>query len=294
MAAAIIAAFLSLMSENTTARGAAIASTSPAASPDAKAHRERVKRLRNVCRWAPVFGGVAASDIQGFELAVVDGVAQRNGSVDAAPREVRSLRKRGMLVVSYLSVGTVEGWRHYAPMVPASWTLADVEGWPNERFVDVRQRGWQRIMVAEIQVLASAGFDGVYLDNLDVAEQFPETKAAVVELVTKMRAAAPALLLIGQNGLVVASRLPIDAVAHEDVFSRWDDGYRPSTTEETAAILPSLRRLRARGLPVFTLDYARPGSRDAQVALARSLAEGFHPAVSVLALNRVPHAVPRC
>lgn len=283
-----------MTSTNIAPRSTVIAGETPTPSPGAKTHRERVDRLRSICRWAPVFGGVTLRDIRGFDLAVVDGVRQRDGSVDAAPSDVRALRKRGTLVVSYLSVGTVEAWRHYAPSVPAAWTLSDVDGWPNERFVDARHRGWQRIMVAEVRRLASAGFDGVYLDNLDVAEQFPETKAAVVKLVAKMRAAAPALLFIAQNGLAVAARLPIDAIAHEDVFWRWDDGYRPSTAEETAAILPPLRRLRARGLPVFTLDYAEPGSRGARVALARSLAEGFHPAVSVLALNRVPHAAPGC
>lgn len=283
-----------MTSANAAAPSAVIAADTPAPSPGAKTHRERVRRLRHVCRWAPVFGGVAARDIRRFDLAVVDGVHQRDGSVDAAPSDVRALQKRGTLVLSYLSVGTVEAWRHYAPKVPAAWTLSDVDGWPNERFVDARRRGWQRIMLAEVRRLASAGFDGVYLDNLDVAEEFPATKAGVVNLVAKMRAAAPALLLIGQNGLAVAAHLPIDAIAHEDVFSRWDNGYRLSTADETAALIPPLRRLRARGLPVFTLDYAEPGSRGARVALARSLAEGFHPAVSVLALNREPHAVPRC
>lgn len=109
-----------------------------------------------------------------------------------------------------------------------------------------------------------------------------------------LRAAAPALLLVGQNGLAVAGSLPIDAIAHEDVYWRFDrgHGYRRSPPEESAVLLAGLRALRDCGLPVLTLDYAEPGSAGAREAMTRSLAEGFCPAVSVLDLDRLPHATP--
>ena len=267
----------------------------PAVTREAQAvHRERVERLRRVCSWAPVFGGVDAATLQGFDMVVVDAVRSADDDVGTAPAEVTTLRRRGVLVLAYLSVGTVEDWRHYGAGVPGSWVLGPVEGWPGERYVDARQAGWRRLMVQEAETMAADGFDGLYLDNLDVAEDFPRTRRGVVALVEQLRAAAPALLLVAQNGLAVDHRLPIDGVAHEDVFARWDDGYRRSTAAETAEVLPGLRRLRERGLPIFTLDYAEPGSDEAQAALRRSLAEGFHPAVSVLDLDRPPHTVPDC
>lgn len=241
-----------------------------------------------------MFGGVEAARIRGYELAVVDGVPRADGASDVSPEQVSGLQQGGTLVASYLSVGTVEGWRAYAKEVSAAWTLGPVENWPEERYVDVRQIGWQKIMVREARSLAASGFDGLYLDNLDIAEEFPKTRAALVQLVTELRAVEPDLLLVAQNGLSVAERLPIDAIAHEDTFWRWDSGrYRASTPRETATILRGLRHLRDRGLPVFTLDYTEPGSTAAQDVIARALAEGFRPAVSVLDLNRPPHAVPR-
>jgi uncharacterized protein (TIGR01370 family) len=241
-----------------------------------------------------VFGGVDAARIRGYELAVVDGVREADGASDISAEQVSALQQGGTLVVSYLSVGTVESWRAYATEVSASWTIGPVENWPEERYVDVRESGWQKIMVREARSLAASGFDGLYLDNLDIAEEFPETREAVIELVTKLRAAVPDVLLVAQNGLSVAERLPIDAIAHEDTYWRWDSGgYRASTPRETSTILRGLRRLRDRGLPVFTLDYTEPGSTAALDVIARSLAEGFRPAVSVLDLNRPPHAVPQ-
>lgn len=249
----------------------------------------RRRRLGSARRWAPAFGcDPAACDLSGYELIVIDGAGERDR--DAAPvAAVLPALRRAALVLSYLSVGTVEEWRPYAAQVPEAWKLGAVPGWPGERYADVRAPGWRRLMAEQARTLAEAGFDGLYLDNLDVAEEHPALADALVELVGELRDAVPELLLVGQNGLAVADRLPIDAIAHEDVFWRWEDGYAPSPPGETAELLTELRRLHARGLPVFTLDYAEPGSAGAAEAARRSVAEGFHPAVSVLALDRPPH-----
>jgi endo-alpha-1,4-polygalactosaminidase (GH114 family) len=188
-----------------------------------------------------------------------------------------------------MSVGTVEQWRPYARAVPRSWTISDVEDWPGERYVRPCE-GWQSILEHEARKLDEIGFDGLYLDNLDIAEEFPDTRDGVIGCVERLHVAVPGMLLIGQNGLAVADELPIDAIAHEDTFWRWDGGYRASTPQEALPILRGLRRLRARNLPVFTLDYAPPGSPAADEVVDRSRAEGFVPAVSVRALDRPPHA----
>jgi uncharacterized protein (TIGR01370 family) len=192
-----------------------------------------------------------------------------------------------------VSVGTIEEWRPYAGEVPRSWTLGEVEGWPGERYVSPCE-GWREILEKQARKLDELGFDGLYLDNLDIAEDFPEARDGVIELVNRLRHAVPEMLLVGQNGLAVADRLPVDAIAHEDTYWRWDDGYRESTPQETAAIVAGLRRLRDRNLVVFTLDYAPPGSQAAGEVVRKSLAEGFVPAVSVLELDQPPHAPSAC
>jgi uncharacterized protein (TIGR01370 family) len=260
--------------------------------PSSTLHASRVRRLEQVRAWAPVFGDADVATLDSYDLVVVDGLGDEHGA-QLSRTSLAPLHASGALVLSYLSVGTVEKWRLYARQVPSSWTLAEVEEWPDERYVDARERGWQQIMETQARHLERRGFDGLYLDNLDVAEDFPATRAGLTQLVKRLRTAVPDMLLVAQNGLAIADELPIDAIAHEDVFGRWDDGYRASTPDETAAIVGGLRRMRARGLPVLTLDYATPRSDTAREAVARSRAEGFLPAVSVLELDRPPHAPAR-
>jgi len=258
----------------------------------ANPHATRVRELTAVERWAPVFGGFDPRLITGFDLAVVDAVPQPDGYRDATREDVELLHDRGMLVLAYLSVGTVERWRHYAAGVPSSWTLAPVEGWEGERYVDARARGWRELMRREARALAAAGFDGLYLDNLDVAEGFPQTRPGVVTLVRELRRAVPDILLVAQNGLSVATRIPIDGIAHEDVFARWNGkAYVRTAAAETRRLVHALQRVRdRRSIPVFTLDYALPGSELGLEAVECSLAAGFRPTVSVLDLDQLPHA----
>jgi uncharacterized protein (TIGR01370 family) len=250
----------------------------------------RPATLEAARRWAPVFGAddPAALHLSSYQLIVLDGVGDRRPESRPAGPLLDELRRHA-LVLSYLSLGTVEEWRPYAAQVAPEWTLGAVEDWEGERWADVRAEGWRALMTAAARALDAAGFDGLYLDNLDVAEDIPALAPALCELVGALHAAAPRLLLVAQNGLVVAQRLPLDAIAHEDVFWRWEDGYRRSPPHETARLLRGLHALADRGLPVYTLDYAPPGSPGAAEAAQRSLAEGFRPAVSVLDLDLEPH-----
>jgi uncharacterized protein (TIGR01370 family) len=245
--------------------------------------------LQAARRWAPAFGcDLSTCDLSGYELLVIDGIGESERDQRHVARLLPNFQEHA-LVLAYLSVGTVEEWRPYASRVPQEWTLGTVEEWDGERYADLRVPGWRELMAEQAAILAALGFDGLYLDNLDVAEDHPPLADALVELVKELRATVPELLLVAQNGLAIDERLPLDGVAHEDVFWRWDDGYRPSPAAETEELLAGLRRLRERGLPIFTVDYAEPGSEGAAEAARRSLQEGFHPAVSVLELDRPPH-----
>jgi uncharacterized protein (TIGR01370 family) len=251
----------------------------------------RLAALRRVRRWAPVIGADRLPALDAPDLVVVDGLPDAAGDATGARARLAAARATGALVIAYLSVGTVESWRAYASEVPPAWTLGDLPDWEGERVVDARAEGWRRLMAREAAGLRALGFDGLFLDNLDVAEDHPRMQDAMVALVAGIRAAASDLLLVAQNGLATIDRLPVDAVSHEDVWWRWQGRrYGPSPRGETAAILERLRRQRARGLVVLTLDYTEPGDPAAAAIVRRSLAEGFVPAVSVLALDRAPHS----
>jgi uncharacterized protein (TIGR01370 family) len=250
----------------------------------------RLQILHSCSRWAPVIGAPTLGDLTGHDLVVVDGLPDASGD-DRAACARRAAVPDGALAIAYLSLGTVEDWRSYAAEVPGAWTLGRVPDWPGERYVDVRCSGWQEIMLREATAIAKRGFDGLFLDNLDVADDHPRTRDGLVELVERLRATLQDLLLIAQNGLGTVERLPVDAISHEDTWWRWEDHrYAATRPQETAAILAGLRRQRERGLTVLTLDYTPAGEDVADEIVERSRREGFLPAVSVLALDRPPHA----
>src|SRR4051794_36806718 len=83
----------------------------------------RLAALRRVERWAPVIGAYELPALDAPDLVVVDGLRDADGDDTAARARLAAARATGALVIAYLSVGTVEGWRPYAPEVAPEWTF---------------------------------------------------------------------------------------------------------------------------------------------------------------------------
>ena len=81
---------------------------------------------------------------------------------------VRALHRKGRKVVCYLSAGSVEAYRPDARSFPAAVVGKTLDGWPDERWLDVRQTGvLLPIMARRVAVCAAKGFDAVEFDNVD-------------------------------------------------------------------------------------------------------------------------------
>jgi len=93
-------------------------------------------------------------------------------------QEVSTLHAKGIKVVCYMDAGTYEPGRPDSGDFPATLKGADVQGWPGEVWLDVRQSGpnyakLQSIMLARFQVCQQKGFDAVEPDNIDSYENDP-------------------------------------------------------------------------------------------------------------------------
>jgi len=253
-----------------------------------------------------------------YELLVLDTAAQQ-----ALPE----LKRAGKLCLAYVNVGQAESYRPYwkgfwkAPSggagVPDYLLAADPDGWPGNYVVAYWDPRWQGLLWGGpgglVDEALAAGFDGVFLDWVlgytDAAvvaaahAQGVDPAAAMARLVCDVSAYArrrrPGALVVLNNGAPLAARVPgvadaIDGVAQESLWfggrasARWDDldaGSQPREPSNEARA--ALAVVRSRGLPVFTLDYAR-AQADARRAREESRAAGFVPFVSRTPLDRLP------
>ncbi|MEW6059281.1 MAG: endo alpha-1,4 polygalactosaminidase [Actinomycetota bacterium] len=87
---------------------------------------------------------------------------------EVSARVVRRLHREGRAVVCYVSAGSWEQWRPDADRFPDSVLGNELDGWPGERWLDVRRiRLLAPIMKARMDRCTRKGFDGIEFDNVD-------------------------------------------------------------------------------------------------------------------------------
>ncbi len=129
-----------------------------------------------------------------FDLLVID-VSLHGDEVSRLNAEqLRGLQRKPdgsrRLLLAYLSIGEAEDYRGYwkpgwEPGSPL-W-LAEVNpDWPGNYPVQFWHPEWQAIVFEELDRIVEAGFDGVYLDRIDVYELFPEHRQEMIDLVLEI------------------------------------------------------------------------------------------------------------
>ena len=79
------------------------------------------------------------------------------------------LHSRGVKIICYISVGSWEDWRPDADQFPEEVLGNDYEGWPGEKWLDIRRMDLLApIMRARLDLCAAKGFDGVEPDNTEI------------------------------------------------------------------------------------------------------------------------------
>ncbi len=87
---------------------------------------------------------------------------------DTSSAVIDYLHQRGVFVQCYISAGSFEDWRPDAPDFPSEILGNDLDGWPGEKWLDVRRLGLlQPILEGRFDLAVKKGCDGVDPDNLD-------------------------------------------------------------------------------------------------------------------------------
>ena len=87
---------------------------------------------------------------------------------ETSPSVMDELHAANIRVVCYFSAGSWEDWRPDANQFPESVLGNELEGWPGERWLDIRQIDiLGPIMAARLDLAAQKGCDGVDPDNVE-------------------------------------------------------------------------------------------------------------------------------
>lgn len=256
-------------------------------------------RLAAVEDWAfaistDVDDDAAVARLARFDLVVVDGEQTPAG-------RIAQLKAGGSLVLGYLAVGTIERFRSwYRRARPFRLELWGDWG---EWYADVREPGFRRLIAGRVAPkLLAKGFDGLFLDNVDMVDGHPKQRRGMFRLVRRLSRLVHRRggLLFAQNGAKAMKPVwsALDGWNREDVSRTWDfkrHRYRAQKPRDVAAAQAELRRLAAAGLLVTATDYTPAGDAEADAAaLANACAAGALPYVSNIALTRIPAQPLRC
>lgn len=80
---------------------------------------------------------------------------------------ISDLQKMGRKVICYFSAGSFEDWRDDAGDFDAADKGKDLDGWPGEKWLNVKSANVRKIMQARLDIAVAKGCDGVDPDNID-------------------------------------------------------------------------------------------------------------------------------
>ena len=207
------------------------------------------------------------------------------------------------IVLAYLSIGEAEDYRFYwqqgwQPNNPA-WLGPENPDWPGNYRVRFWYTEWQNIVFSYLDRIIGAGFDGVYLDLVDVYEYWgpdgvnenPHAKDDMVAFVRAIaqyaRAQRPNFIVVAQNAPELVAEAEylevLDGLAVEDVFY---DGDRRQDGDLTAEFTGYMDEALAHCRVVFAVDYCRKRSY-VDDFYRRCLERGYVPYATVRDLDRL-------
>jgi len=262
---------------------AVLAISAPAAATE-------VDRLAGVRSFALALGdGAAGRDLSAYDLVVVDG--------GVSARRVAAIRRSGPLVLGYLSLGTIERGRSwFAAAKP--YRLDYWDDW-GEWYADVSRKGFRDLILKRVApAIMRRGFDGLFLDNVDMIREHPKQKAGMLAIVRRLGARQG--YYFAQNGEdVIDPFLPyLDGWNREDVSFTYDfdrKRYVAVPRADRDAAVAALRRIGRDVRVVTATDYTAAGDGAAAAEAARVACEaGALSFVSDIELRRVPKQPARC
>ena len=204
--------------------------------------------------WRPGTGTTWQWQLDGAIDLSVDAQVYDVDLFDVSTATVDALHARGRKVICYFTVGSWETYRADVASIPAAVKGKVVDGWPQERWLDIRRLDvLAPYFEARLDLCKSKHFDGVegdWMDNQTQDTGFPITAA---DQLTFNR------WLIDQGhrrGLAVGVKNDIDQAGVLASEADYEINEQCAEFDECDTLLPWIRA----GKPVFHAEYNIPTS----------------------------------
>ncbi len=164
--------------------------------------------------------GDQISKLNGYDTVVIE-------PEEFTADQVAGLKKSGKTVLAYLNVGAIENYRSYYDTYKGL-ILGSYDGWPDEHWINVADVNWQNFVVNTLaKKYIGMGFQGFYVDNLDVYYHFKKDviRSGCLSILKRLKAMNGIIMVNGADVLVrelIAAgtvRSYMDVVNQEEVFS---------------------------------------------------------------------------
>jgi cysteinyl-tRNA synthetase, unknown class len=228
-----------------------------------------------------------------YDVVVIDYSRDSTSAGAFTPADLARLKKKPdgsrRIVLSYISIGEAEDYRYY--WEERGWNrkanragVVDEENgeWKHNYSVRYWQPEWQDLIVGDedsyMARINAAGFDGVYLDKIDVCETYegrtPDGTVAsdlmiqfVRKLSTIMKQRNPDFLIVAQNAEFLLPdddyRAALDGIGKEDILfrnerikgtNRYEDGVA-NDDDTVKTTIELVNKLKTDGKTVMAVEY---------------------------------------
>jgi hypothetical protein len=170
---------------------------------------------------------------------------------DSSAADVAALKAAGRRVICYVNAGAFENWRPDAGRYPKAVLGKELDGWPGERWLDIRR--WdalQPILAARFDTCKSKGFDAVEPDNVDAHANESGFKLSGQDQLTFNRRVAD---LAHKRGLAVGLKNDVDQVQALEPHFDFAVNEECAQYDECAELAVFVRA----GKPVFHVEYEK-------------------------------------
>lgn len=283
------------------------ASVGVVGEPKANRGEPARQRFREARSFSVYYGSGRVAELSGYDIAVLHTPMMKSA-------DVRRLSELGVVTVGYISIG--ESSRLHdgdgsGPGGKASWYFdQDGNDEPDQNavwkswYANTNDPAWRANRVAEAKRLVEEyGFEGIFLDVLNVSELYPESRPGMLQMICDLREALPKAVIVMNQGFdLVADAAPlVDGFMMESFTATYDFEAKEYRLHDPASLDYALRRattilnpaIEKAPVRVLVLDYAAPTDRDAlQFAANRAASLGYLFSASNIMLDDVYADLP--